>query len=209
MTDPIKIDSSGVAPFAPSDLLTGEAAVPQAGPSAEPGASPAAAPATDSPPVDPPMPDIPKSSATEADRDEFMRHILGSGHFSKVYTAAGGGLRCTLRTRSVLENDEVYDMLSRMIAAGRLSSNAAGAEYLIHMFRLFLAASLSDLVISGRAIAIPTGSVEKRHDALRAALNETQFRVLLRFQEAFETLVSELYKEGVQSDFMFGRTHGS
>lgn len=151
-------------------------------------------------------PSRPRVSVTDEDRDAFMRHILGSARFSKVYKLRDGALTITLKTRTVAENDELYGILADDLKTGKITGSVASIEYLLKMYRLFLSASLVSYEIRGEQPVKPVGvTVAERHKWLSSRMHETQFRLLLRCQEEFEYLVAALYRESIDQDFIADR----
>lgn len=148
----------------------------------------------------------PRVNVTDEDRDAFMRHILGSGRFSKTYKLRDGALTVKLKTRTVAENDELYGILADELKSGKITGNVASIEYLLKMYRLFLSASLVSYEIKGEQPVKPDGNtVAERHKWLSSRMHETQFRLLLRCQEEFEYLVAALYRESITQDFTADR----
>ena len=190
--------------FGPEDLLIvpGEATAetppaPEA-PAAPDAPAPDPAPATPPPPPPPPPPD---PRITEMDRTAFMRHMLGSARFVKDYTLKGGALRVKLQSRTVAENDAIYDLMVADAVAGKVGGNATSLDYVMRLYRYYLSASLVSFVVDG-TIHKPVGAtIQERHAWISSMFSETQFRVLLRCQEEFEYLQGALFKEALSEDF--------
>lgn len=146
---------------------------------------------------------------TEDDRNAFMRHILGGNRFIKEYSYHGGAAVIRLQSRTVAENDMVYDLMAADIRAGVISSTATSVDYLLRIYRYYLASSLIAMEVKsdvGKTVFRPEGdSIEARHKWINESFNETQLRLLLRCQEEFEYLVSTLFKESISEDFTGGR----
>lgn len=212
-----QIVAGDAAPFGPEDLLVvpGDAAAetPEAPSPAD--AVQAAPPAPEAPPpkVDPPDPRI-----TEMDRNAFMRHMLGSARFTKEYVLKNGAARVKLQSRTVAENDDIYDVMAQDIASGRVAASMTSLDYVMRLYRYFLSASLVSFTVDVTANAATVGvtvdkavykpegkTVQERHAWLAANLNEAQFRLLLRCQEEFEYLQGALFKEAISEDFTGGR----
>lgn len=199
-----QIVAGDAAPFGPEDLLVvpGDAAAepPEAPSPAD--AEQVAPPAPEAPPpkVDPPDPRI-----TEMDRNAFMRHMLGSARFTKEYVLKNGAARVKLQSRTVAENDAIFDIMAQDIAAGKVATTMTSLDYVMRLYRYYLAASLVSFttdVDGNRTMHKPAGvAVEDRYKWIAATFNEAQFRLLLRCQEEFEYLQGALFKEGISEDF--------
>ena len=189
------------APFSPEDLLVtpGDAAVESPPPEA---ATPAAPPPV---PVVPPPAPPPDPRITEMDRNAFMRHLLGSARFTKEYICKGGAAKIKLQSRTVAENDDIFDVMAQDIAAGRVAATMTSLDYVMRLYRYYLAASLVSFTTEtaeGRVVHKPSGNTTaERHKWIASTFNEAQFRLLLRCQEEFEYLQGALFKESISEDF--------
>lgn len=213
MSDPIAVGAQS-APFSPEDMLL----------ASETAASPVAAPSTQAPSVDPATSDAsgrqaeqpaappqegdPAIVPTEADQDMFMRHVLGMEVFEKEYVLAGGNIRVTLRSRTVVENDEIFTEMRRRVASGEIPAGRTGVTYMLELYRLYFARSVSRIVL-GSSVIVVDGTLAARSEQIKKSLNEIQYRILLRQQEDFEALMSVLYHTGLASDFTYGRAPAS
>ena len=191
------VKSDGAA-FGPEDLLVvpGDAAAEQSAPPAPEAEQPAPPPAPAAPPPPPPDPRI-----TEMDRTAFMRHMLGSARFVKDYILRGGALRVKLQSRTVAENDDIYNLMLADVSAGKIANVETSLDYVMRLYRYYLAASLVSFTVDS-VVYKPEGKTTlERHAWLSATFSETQFRLLLRCQEEFEYLQGALFKEAISADF--------
>lgn len=211
--------ASDGAIFEPEDLLpTPGDATTEAQDAPSPSA-PEAPPAPEAEaPAAPPPPPPPDPRITEMDRNAFMRHMLGSARFVKEYSLKGGAAKVKLQSRTVAENDDIYDVMAQDIASGRVAASMTSLDYVMRLYRYFLSASLVSFTVDVTANAATVGvtvdkavyklegkTVQERHAWLAANLNEAQFRLLLRCQEEFEYLQGALFKEAISEDFTGGR----
>ena len=194
-------DNAAQEAFGPEDIIQAGSATATPAQEQAPAAEPAAPPAPESEKPKPKF-DI---RITDEDRTAYMRHVLGGLRFVKEYIMAKGALRIRLRSRTLAENDELYDALAAEVREGKLTTNVAGMEYIIRMFRFFLATSLIDISIDGVTLKPEGKTMLERHAWLSKQFNETQFRILLRAQEEFDYLMGVLYGEALDADFTSDR----
>jgi len=138
---------------------------------------------------------------TEEDRIAFTRHVLGGVRFIKRYSIDKLDFNVTLQSRTVSENDELFDLIRQEVSAGRLAPSTTSASYYLFMYRLFLSASCVEYTFEGRSYPTQGATVPEKHEWLSKQLNEAQLKIFLRCQEDFEALMAALYREVASSDF--------
>jgi hypothetical protein len=204
----LELDQSVAAAFSPEDMLM--AGAPKIEDTKSAAAHPAsvepdAVPETEKPaPRQKPKPPV---DVTEEDRDAFMRHVLGSGRFTKTYTTAKGSIRIKIQTRTTAENDIVHEYVVAEARAGRVSSSPIATDYVAAIYRAYLCYSLHSIQIGDSTFKLSPQActIQERNEWIRSNFSEIQLRFMLRALEDFETLMAVLYTEAVSSDFTVGR----
>lgn len=92
--------------------------------------------------------------ATEEDRKIWIESVLGGKPFTKTYPLFNGKFHVTFRSRTVNDNDMIFDQLAQEIKDGRISSVLANEAYHLRLRKLQMTAALLRFE-PGKAVGLP------------------------------------------------------
>jgi hypothetical protein len=163
-----------------------------------------------------------KVEVTYEEKTKWLRHILGEAKFTKDYSMFGGRIRVRFRSRSMAENDAIFNQLTEDIRNEKIPEAPAFASpaYVTTMYRYMLAVSLEKLEKrspDGKAPSIQVypdmtnlplakdgdtrSAVTRMHDDTIVGMDEGFVAALMATHRRFENLVSELIRHGEDPDF--------
>lgn len=140
--------------------------------------------------------------ATDEDRKEFLRALLGDKKYTKRYELFGGTVKVVCRDLTMTEEDALFAELARLQREGELTTDADW-ELMLDRLRLLVATDALTVMDKQLATSVdwtkplaPQSAVQ-----LGCITNGTVYRALLRVVRQFGELLDNLLDRSMDSDF--------
>jgi hypothetical protein len=155
-------------------------------------------------------PEVLSAKPTAADKQEFMRSILGNVAYAKEYQLFGGMIVVTLQDLTPLEEDAIYGQLAADQAAGRIETESDW-DLMLNRYRALY--GIKKLLHTGEegtaAYARPTLDFDQETGIYETSGvwmekhfgNATLYRAVMRTVRIFRYHLEAMFERALDSDF--------
>ena len=140
--------------------------------------------------------------ATDEDRKEFLRALLGDRKYTKRYELFGGTVKVVCRDLTMTEEDALFAEMARLQREGEITTDADW-ELMLDRLRLLVATDALTVMDKQLAASVDwTKPLAPQSAAQLSSLaNGTVYRALLRVVRQFGELLDSLLDRSMNSDF--------